>query len=149
MGEIGVDVFLDGQHVRWLPTCVRRKHLADLRGPEMRGEISIHCVGIVGRKRILIGRHDHSRGWVEGRRQLLEGYESLPLEISGGAVHGEVASPPFTNGELAGGVISDISVHVGIDEVRAGAGEARKRGGELLPIAGAVDIENRELEYAW
>ena len=115
----------------------------------MRREVSIHRIRIIWRKWILIGCDDHPRGWVERSRQLLERYESLPLEIARRAIHRQITQPPLPNRELAGGVVSDVPVHIGIDEIPAGSGESRQCRSEVLPVAGAVDVEKRVLEHAW
>src|SRR5205085_5543050 len=134
MGELRVHIFLYRQHFLRPPTGARRKHPADLRGPVMRREVSIHRIRIIWRKWILIGCDDHPRGWVERSRQLLERYESLPLEIARRAIHRQITQPPLPNRELAGGVVSDVPVHIGIDEIRAGSGESRQCRSEVLPV---------------
>src|SRR5436309_3492312 len=43
-------------------------------------------------------------------------------------------------------MVSDVAIHIGIDKIRPRPGHPRQRGGELLPISRAADVEERELK---
>ena len=56
--------------------------------------------------------------------------------------------PLSRTGNAARGVIADISVDIGVDEVLSRTGEALERGGEFIPVTRAVDIEQGKLHRA-
>ena len=111
-----------------------------------RSEIAVHAIRIIVGKRILIGRDDPTlRRIVEGR-QLVERNEALPFVVARTSIHRNVAIVILPDGKFAGGMVADVAVHVGVNKVLARSGKSGDGGGELLPVAGAVDIQKRELE---
>src|SRR4051794_2628939 len=52
-----------------------------------------------------------------------------------------VARSPYRN--LTRSLISDVAIHVGIDNVLSGSIELRKSGAELLPVLRRVEFEKR------
>ena len=56
---------------------------------------------------------------------------------------GRLPSPEARMGTLPGGLISDVAVDVGVDDVLPGRVEFRKCSAEFVPVLGRVHIEER------
>ena len=142
--ETAVDVFLNAQIVFRLHLVPgAADHIGDLPRTVLRGKYSADVIRIIARKRVLIRAHHHAARGIVRLRQLIERNHSLPLEVAGRAIHRHVAriSPP--DGQESRGVVSHVSVHVGINEILPGTAETRYGMLEILPVARAIDVQKR------
>src|SRR5262249_7726924 len=104
-------------------------------------------MGVIFRKWILIRCNDVPARGIVVVRQLFEWNKTLPIAVARGTVRGDVAAAVLgPDREKAGRMIADVAVDIGIDEVLAGTGESRDGGGELGPVSGVIQLEERELE---
>src|SRR5579885_3115981 len=147
--EHGVDVLLDVQHLLRLPLRFAIEQRADLARAVVCREIAGDRIAIVFRKRILIRGNDFTAGRVEKSGKIFERNEALPFAVSVRAIGGDVAAAAGRpDRKFSGGMIADVAIRIGVDEVLTGPRESRDGGGEFLPVASAVQIKKGELETA-
>src|SRR5690349_3714601 len=120
MRKGGVDILLHRHHLHRLPAIVGGKLAPNLVCAIWRGEVAMYAVLIVLRERILVRRNDPALRWIEESGQVVERNKTLPFIIARASVHRNIAVVRFPDRQQAARVITDISVHVGIDKILPG-----------------------------
>src|SRR5262245_26550878 len=108
----------------------------------------MHCIRIVLGKRILICGDNYATRRIEGRWQLVEWDEALPLELARASFDRHVTGVVFANRQAARSVISDVTVDVSVNKVRTRSRQPAQSCRELLPVSRAIDIDKRVLKRA-
>src|SRR5437773_12111286 len=91
-----------------------------------------------------VGRGDDAASRVIGMRQAVERDVAYPLVVVGAARDGRRSVAPLSNRDPRRRVVADVAVHVGVDHVLLGAGEATDGVFELLPVLRLVHPQERE-----
>src|SRR5215471_819422 len=122
--EAGVDVLLHGEELVGAPSLARGEEIADLHEAVMGREVAVYRVRIIGGEGILVGCDDQAGRRIEGGGQLVEGNEAIPIVGAGPAFYGNVARVSAALREFPGGMIPDVAVDIGVNEVGTWAEEA-------------------------
>ena len=77
---------------------------------------------------------------------MLERNEALPFKISGCTVHGNITLIVLPDGQLAGGVITDVAVNIRVHKVLARSRKPGDGSRKFLPVPGAIDFDKRILK---
>jgi hypothetical protein len=70
----------------------------------------------------------------------------LPLTLVAKPVDGDITCAAITHRQVAGGVIADVALRVGIHKILARAGEPRKHNIELFPVLRPIQVEKRKIQ---
>src|SRR5258708_680331 len=92
-------------------------------------------IRIVGPYYSLICGNNNSSGRIVNMWPFVEGNPTRPLAGIRGAVVSETGISRFSNGNYAGRVISNVTIHVCIDNVLSGSGKRTQGLSEFLPVA--------------
>ena len=117
-------------------------HFCDALRAKTVGEAGAQQVGIVAACDRIVGCHDESLLRIVNQRQLVEGHGSNPLEIIRPAGDRDETEPLFPDRYDSGGLVSDISVYIGIDQVLRRRIPVAQSVTELLKVAGTIQAEN-------
>ena len=79
-------------------------------------------------------------------RQALEGDVAYPFVVVGVARDGRRSVAPLSNRDPRRRVVADVAVHVGVDHVLLGTGEATEGVLELLPVLRLVHLQERKVK---
>ena len=82
-------------------------------------------------------------------RQLIVGDKAVPLAHAARSVRRNVSHAVPAHRKPSRGVIADVPVDVGVDKILGRPGETRQSGVELIPVSGAVHIEEGKIERAF
>ena len=153
--EVGVDVGLEGEHVgggevvRWeaedLPDALVAVGCAPVEGD---GE------GVVVGGDAGVGCGEDAVGWIEGLGELVEGDVAGPVlggveGVDGDGADGTGLDEAAAEGDFADGVVADVALVVGVDDVLGGAAEGGEGGEEAGPVGGGVDVEEGGGDVGW
>ena len=93
-----------------------------------------------------VGGGEDAAGGIEGLGKLVEGDVADPFVggvegVGGDGAEGGGLGDAAADGDLADGVVADVAVVVGVDDVLGGAAEGGEGGDEGGPVDGGVDAE--------
>ncbi len=152
--EVGVDVVLESEHVGGGKVVARAKNLPDALVAVRGGPIEGDGKGVVlGRDAGVCGGQD-AVGWIEGLGKLVEGDIGGPVlsgveAVDGDGADGAGLDETAAEGNLAYGVVADVALIVGVDDILGGASEGGEGGGEAGPVGGGVYVEERGGDVHW
>ena len=107
------------------------------------GPLETNQVRIGGRSRPIVRGDDEVFRRIVGVRQLFEGHPSGPFSLARPAVGRRRSVTVRANRNVAGRVVSDVSVHVGVHEVLRRHDEVAKRCLEVIPVPCLVQTKER------
>ena len=98
---------------------------------------------IVRGHRPVVRRDNEVLGGIEAMGQLFERNPADPLRVTGptGRWPRAVAARPL--GNATGRVVSDVAVHVRVDEILGRHDEMTERAGEVVPVACLIQLKKR------
>ena len=94
---------------------------------------------------ILIRGHREAAWWVELRREVIERHHPAPRIGIIPTWQWQQAVAPRTHGDVAGGLATDVSVYIGVDEGQRWRRPLCERRAELIPRTGP--IEGQQARY--
>ena len=147
--EVGVDIGLEGQHVGGGEVVVGGEGLGGEDLPDALvavGRLPVEGDGegvAVGRD-AGVGRGEDAAGGIECLGHLVEGDVAGPLlrgveRVDGDGADGAGLGEASADGDLAYGVVADVALIVGVDEVLCGAAKCGEGSVEAGPVGGGVD----------
>src|SRR6185437_8908569 len=93
-----------------------------------------------------VGRGDNPRRRIVKAGQLVKRQIAGPVMLAVCAVHRHGAVTRGANGNKAHGLVANVAVNIGIDNVLRGRGKDRKRFAELIPVLRGVKIKQRHAD---
>src|SRR5262249_60873569 len=94
-------------------------------------------------RRTIVRRHHEVFGRIEYVRKFVEWNPAGPFAIARPTLFRNQPVPPCANGNVAWRVVPDMAVDVGVDEVLRRDCELTKGAGEIGPVAGLIQPEER------
>ena len=152
--EVGVDVGLEGEHVGGGEVVSGGEDLPDALVAVGGGPVEGDGEGVVVGCDAGVGGGEDAVGWVEGLRELVEGDVAGPVlggveGVDGDGADGTGLDEAAAEGDFAYGVVADVALVVGVDDVLGGASEGGEGGEEAGPVGGGVDVEERGGDVGW
>ena len=152
--EVRVDVRLEGEHVGGGEVVAGGENLPDafvaVGGAPVKGDGE----GVVVRRDAGVGCGEDTVRWVEGLRKLVEGDVACPVlggvkGVDGDWADGTGLDEAAAEGDFAYGMVADVALVVGVDDVLGGAAEGGEGGEEAGPVGGGIEVEERGGDIGW
>ena len=144
--EVGVNVGLEAEHVGGGEVLGRGEDLPDALVAVGIGPVGGDGEGVVVGSDAVVGGGEDAAGRVEDVGELVEGDVAGPLTAGSECADGNLTwsrggEEAAADRDAADGVVGDVALVVGVDEVLRGASPAGEGGGEAGPVGGGVDCE--------
>ena len=136
-------VGLNGSEVIGREVALLSQQVSDPLSAVGLGPLETKQVRIRGRNRPVVGGDDEVFGRIVDVRQLFEGHPSRPLGLARPAVGRRRSVTVRASRNVAGRVVSDVSVDVGVHEVQRRRDEVAKRRLEIIPVPRVVQAKER------
>src|SRR5437016_1980380 len=89
----------------------------------------------------LICGNDNARSWIDNVRLFVERNETGPFATISRTIVGHATVAALANRNEAGAVITNVTVHIGIDQILRWPAVMTKRFREFLPVARTIRVE--------
>ncbi len=157
--EVGVDVGLEGEHVGGGELVFSGdgffgEDLPDALIAIGRTPVEGDGVGVVVGGDAVVGGGEDAVGWVGNLRELVVGDGADPVlggveGVGGDGADGAGGHDAAAKRDVADGVVADVALVVGVDEILRRAAEGGEGGDEAGSAGGGVDGEERGSDAGW